>query len=91
MSDIGTRRAEKRRALQDAAVEVMKDGTFQWCRARLLHAIAGAARQGVLQEVLEELIEGETYGPFDDSTAVLEAMLSHLRSTGWLSSEESPP
>jgi len=50
---------------------------FTWCRARLLHALAGAAEQGILPEVIEELFPMS--GP-----EVTKYLQSTLRKNGWL-------
>lgn len=47
--------ARKRLAMQEVASGMVVSGLFRWCRARLFAALAGAARQGVLKEVLDEL------------------------------------
>lgn len=61
---------------------------IEWCRARLLHAFAGAARQGVLLEVLEELLD-EDSGP-EDGFEIHERVVRALKATGWLSEQEVP-
>jgi hypothetical protein len=58
----------------------LTDHRIEWCRARLYLALAGAARQGVLDEVLDELT--------DDDDTVKEKILGNLRSFGWLSPED---
>lgn len=47
---------------------------FPWCRARLLHALGAAEEQGILAEVLEELMGG---GPGAD------AIRNSLHQQGW--------
>lgn len=54
---------------------------FEWCRARLLHALAGAAEQGVLLEVLKELLP--------ETGDVFHAMfVTTLTATGWMKGKE---
>jgi hypothetical protein len=60
--------------LNEAFADALAKGKVNWCRAKLFHALAGAARQGVLGEVLGEL--------FDDDTP--ERMKQALVNTGWL-------
>jgi hypothetical protein len=48
-----------------------------WCRARLLHALAGAAKQGVLAEVVQELLP-------DDGGEITHRLIDSLKATGWM-------
>ena len=52
---------------------------FVWCRARLLHALAGAAEQGVLLDVLDELL-----GDHQDADEVGYAFKRALLKSGWM-------
>lgn len=47
---------------------------FPWCRARILHALGAAEEQGVLADVLTELLGDE---------AEVEHVRKHLRRHGW--------
>lgn len=62
--------------MQEAVTDSIVTGKFRWCRARLLHALARADEQGVLGEVLDELLEGE-------DAAVAERVRARLRERGW--------
>lgn len=62
---------------QDVAVDLIVNRKFKWCRARLFHALAGAAEQGVLAEVLDEI-----FGPY--ALLVSSRIHSRLRNHGWL-------
>jgi hypothetical protein len=62
----------------DQAINLIVDHTLPWCRARLLHALAGAEEQGILREVLEEV----TYG--DDTENTIKNVQGYLRENGWL-------
>lgn len=64
-------------AEQDAVTVAISNGSYRWCRARLLHALVGAARQGVLDEVFGELFEA-------DDGAVVAALKRKLAENGWL-------
>ena len=60
----------------EAANDLIVRHVFPWCRARLLHALAGADAQGVLLGVLEELdLDLPTIG-------TLQAALSRWRPVG---------
>jgi hypothetical protein len=48
---------------------------FPWCRARLLHALGAAEEQGILEDVLSELLG-------DD--AEIDHVRKHLRRHGWV-------
>lgn len=50
-------------ARQEIASDLIAKREFRWCRARLMHALAGAHAQGVLDEVLTELLPDGTYSP----------------------------
>ncbi len=60
----------------EAVVDAIVQGRVTWCRARLLHALAGEAKQGVLREVLDELV--------DDGSRISDAVADALRQGGWL-------
>ena len=47
---------------------------FPWCRARLLHALGAAEEQGVLEDVLSEILGDE---------AEVSHVRQHLRRHGW--------
>ena len=61
----------------EAFVRALTSPRTKWCRARLLHALSGAAKQGVLDEVVDELLE-------DDGDEVKERLVNALVRTGWL-------
>ena len=64
------------RLRNEQATDALVSGHIHWCRAKLLHALAGAAAQGVLGEVVDELLpEAEDLG---------ERLVAALRDTGWL-------
>lgn len=44
----------------EQAVDLVVAHKFPWCRARLLHALAGADEQGILSDVLDELGLGQS-------------------------------
>jgi hypothetical protein len=67
----------------DNFARLVTDPTTKWCRARLLHAMANAARQGVLDEVVGELVALDS-----ESEEVLERLLEGLVDTGWLESPD---
>lgn len=63
---------------QDTAfIAMLVNPSTKWCRARLLHALANAAKQGVLDEVIDELLD-------DDESAVKERLHDALALTGWI-------
>lgn len=69
---------------QDAVSAAICERRFSWCRARLLHALAGAADQGVLLEVLRELLP--------ETGATFHAMFTAtLTATGWMKGKPLPP
>lgn len=43
----------------ETATHLIVEHRFEWCRAKLLHALAGAMEQGVLDEVIDELLDGD--------------------------------
>jgi hypothetical protein len=61
----------------DLVGEQLAAHAVRWCRARLLHALAGAAEQGILAEVLDELLDG-------DGERVNAAITAALGRTGWI-------
>jgi hypothetical protein len=61
----------------EQATEAIVARRVRWCRAKLLHALAGAAEQGVPGEVLSELVPAEA--------DLAERIATELRATGWLS------
>ena len=64
----------------EEATSAIVAGHVRWCRAKVLHALAGAASQGVLEEVLSELV------PEDESLPA--RVVRALRETGWMAREE---
>lgn len=58
-----------------------------WCRARLLIALAGAARQGILDEVLDELLPSGVDGG-SEAEDVLDELIAGLKEGGWLRDED---
>jgi hypothetical protein len=64
---------------QESASDMICTHQFNWCRARLLHALAGAHEQGVLHEVLDELLSDTDD---DHREAATYSIKSFLRS-GW--------
>lgn len=67
-------------AKREEAVAMVCEHHFPWCRARLLHALAGAVEQGIFDEVMGELIEHE------DSEEIVRDARNVLR--GWMLSRE---
>ena len=72
----------------EAIVRALELRQVSWCRARLLHAFAGAAAQGVLQEVLEELLDEGSSA--DDGFEIHERIVRSLKATGWLQESQVP-
>lgn len=68
-------KAQRRRTVSERATEAIVRREVQWCRAKLLHALAGADAQGVLADVLGELLP--------DEEGLAERMASALAATGW--------
>jgi hypothetical protein len=62
--------------LNNTFAEALTSQRLSWCRAKLLHALAGAASQGVLHEVLDELL--------DDAGVTEDRILRAMADTGWL-------
>ena len=86
-------------AAQERTTDQIINGDFKWCRARLLHALAGAAEQGVLQDVIDELmstpIEAKqifpTVGEWEpvaleeaDGHMVARWLIDAMEQTGWM-------
>jgi hypothetical protein len=65
----------------ELACELLSSRQFNWCRARLLHALAGAAAQGVLDEVIHELLDD---APDVDAENVIERILAYLVDASWM-------
>jgi hypothetical protein len=63
--------------LNDIVSTALAGDQINWCRARLLHALAAAAKQGVLAEVVQELL------PHDGDT-IMERLIESLTETGWI-------
>jgi hypothetical protein len=59
----------------DDATSLIVEHTYPWCRARLLHALGGAEEQGILAEVLAEVLEGPE--------AAQRVFRHHLREHKW--------
>jgi hypothetical protein len=73
----GDAAADRGRRLNEAFNDALQSGAANWCRARLLRGLALAAKQAVLDEVLEELLPNTHH-------VVLERLLRNLTLTGWL-------
>jgi len=58
-----------------AANELIVAHTFPWCRARLLHALGAAEEQGVLEDVLGELLR--------HGSPEIDSLRDALRRHGW--------
>jgi hypothetical protein len=70
-----------------AAVEAARaDQTIEWCRTRLLHALANCEEKGVLRTLLSELLTERTAdGRIHDADAEVHAgIVRSLTSMGWL-------
>jgi hypothetical protein len=89
---VGSSACTERKALTpeqvEVAVEAMREGTFPWCRARLMHALAGAALDGILREVLDELLERDEIQlewliDGDPASKVNGWLIDSLREAGW--------
>lgn len=54
-------RRDERVALSEVerTTDLIVSHRYPWCRARLLHALAGAEEQGVLEDALSELLDDE--------------------------------
>lgn len=63
--------------LNEVVASAVANDRVHWCRARLLHALAGAGKQGVLEEVVQELLP-------DDGETVAERIIDSLRASGWM-------
>lgn len=63
-------------AKREEAVALVCEHNFPWCRARLLHALAGAVEQGIFDDVMGELIG------HDDSEDIIRDARNMLR--GWM-------
>lgn len=66
----------------ERAAKLIADHRFSWCRARLLHALAGAAEQGKLVEVLLELLAETLFA--EEASDIAAGLVNVLRTTGWL-------
>jgi hypothetical protein len=64
----------------ESATALITEHRFPWCRARLLHALGAAEEQGVLDEVLLELL-GES--PSVGEMETTESMRKTLSLRGW--------
>lgn len=58
----------------ERANDMLVAHAFPWCRARLLHALGAAEEQGVLADVLAEIL---------GDSAEAEHVRAHLRRHGW--------
>jgi hypothetical protein len=65
--------------LNEVVSMALANDRVHWCRARLLHALAGAAKQGVLDEVLNEILP-------DDGDAIAQRIVESLKASGWMKS-----
>jgi len=68
------------RDVNELVADALDARKVNWCRARLLHALAGAAEQGVLEEVIEELTCED--GGCDDGGTVAARLMQALKKTG---------
>jgi len=60
----------------ELVTEAIVGGNVLWCRAKLLHAFAHASRQGVLDEVIDELM--------DDGGITRDRLTKALNDSGWI-------
>lgn len=72
---------------QEIATDLITKRKFKWCRARLMHALAGAHAQGVLHEVLTELLPDGDYSP----ETLADDLASWLHFHGWEHGEPPDP
>lgn len=63
----------------ERAAELIVSRRFPWCRARLIHALAGALEEGVLEEVLGELLEDTEL-----TESIVASLREALRRGGWI-------
>ncbi len=72
---------------QEKAAALIVSHEFKWCRARLLHALAGAAEQGILEDVLEELMPASTgrgdWDGYETGSMISDAIVAELQKHGW--------
>ena len=68
--------------LHDIVSTALANGRVHWCRARLLHALAGAGKQGVLREVTQELLPA-------DGDDVADQLVAALKENGWIRDDAS--
>jgi hypothetical protein len=73
---------------QEIATDLIAKREFVWCRARLMHALVGAHAQGVLEEVLAEIV-----GDFEslDAETLADDIGTWLSEHGWEHGEPPPP
>jgi hypothetical protein len=64
------------RDINEIVVEALVAHRVNWCRARFLHALVTAGEQGVLEEVLAELLPAE-------ADEILEKFRAALVASGW--------
>jgi hypothetical protein len=67
--------------LNEVVAGALANDRVHWCHARLLHALAGAARQGILVEVVQELLP-------DDGDGISARLVEALKASGWIPSKE---
>lgn len=63
---------------QERTTSLLRRHAYRWCRARLLTALGSAESQGVLREVLEELLDGHP-----GSSEAIDAIAAALNARGW--------
>jgi hypothetical protein len=75
---------------QEAVSAAICEHRFSWCRARLLHALGGACEQGVLLEVIKELLPQRSE---QDAQLVFLVLRRELLTHGWASlvKDRQPP
>lgn len=67
--------------MDETFADYLANPQMKWCRARLLNAFANAAKQGVLDEVIDELLD-------DDDGETKERLLAALVRSGWIKSPD---
>lgn len=78
--------------LQDITSNMVSTRAFRWCRARMLHALAGGFKQGKLAEALGETLDEEAWDrildgardPEELTSNLIEVLGEKLRENGWL-------
>ena len=78
--------------LQDIASSMVSTRQFRWCRARVLHALAGSLKQGKLAEALDETLDADSWDrildgardPEELTSNLIDALGEKLRENGWV-------